>query len=309
VTVEDIATDADRIRRWRAPSAWATAIRPRSLLVAVSPVLVGASLGYRRTGSVDPETALLVLAAALLMQVATNLQNDVGYAVRNADRGETRVGLPRATTSGALSVFEVRVALAIVASVALAVGLALAAYRGWPVLAIGAASLAAALAYMGGPRPIAYTPFGELTVFVFFGLVGVTGTCWMLTGGFDVATLLCAAAIGALAAAALAINNHRDAAHDRLVGRRTFAVVFGPIASRRLFAALLLGAFALLPVIALQSDAPALLLPMLRLPAALTLRRGFVHAESAAALTDALLRTFRLAIEFALLLAVGAAVG
>jgi hypothetical protein len=101
------------------------------------------------------------------------------------------------------------------ALVATALGLALVAYRGWPVLAIGVASMVAALAYMGGPRPIAYTPFGELTVFVFFGLVAVMGTDWVLTGTVGTVSVLAAVAMGGLAAAALAVNNHRDLAHDR----------------------------------------------------------------------------------------------
>ena len=158
------------------------AARPRSLWVAVSPVGVGAALGYARTGHIDPVAALLALGAGLLMQLITNLQNDVGYTVRGGERSGTRTGLPRATAHGWLGVGRVRAGIAVAALVAVALGLALAAHRGWPVLAIGVASLLAALAYMGGPRPIAYSPFGELTVFIFFGLVAVTGTDWAASG-------------------------------------------------------------------------------------------------------------------------------
>ena len=220
--------------------AWMVALRPQSLPVAVSPVLVGATLGYARDGAIDALAAVLVLAAALLMQLITNLQNDVGFTVRNGAGAVVHSGLPRATTRGWLGVREVRAAIVGLSLVAVAVGLALVAYRGWPVLAIGTASLVAALAYMGGPRPIAYTPFGELTVFVFFGLVAVLGTDWVLTGGIGAATALAAVAIGSLAAAALAVNNQRDIVHDRLVGRRTFAVALGERASQHLFGVLLL---------------------------------------------------------------------
>ena len=199
-------------------AAWAVAVRPRTLFVAISPVLVGATLGFDRTGAIDLLATLLVLAAALLMQVITNMQNDVGYTVRGGDSSGTRTGLPRATAKGWLSVRHVRAGIVLAALVAVGVGLALVAYRGWPVLAIGVASLLAALAYMGGPRPIAYTPFGELTVFVFFGLVAVNGTDWVLTGSVGTVSLMASVAIGSLAAAALAVNNHRDIAHDRLVG-------------------------------------------------------------------------------------------
>jgi 1,4-dihydroxy-2-naphthoate octaprenyltransferase len=186
-------------------------------------------------------------------------------------------------------------------------GLALAAYRGWPVLVIGAASLTAALAYMGGPKPIAYTPFGELTVFVFFGLVAVTGTQWVLTGSFGLVTFLASIAIGGLAAAALAVNNHRDMDHDRMVGRRTFAVVFGAAGSRRLYRALLLGPFLILPVMADGARmSPTLLLPLLLTPIAFRLLRDFARCSPGIAFNQILFRTFRLELWFAVLLSVGA---
>jgi 1,4-dihydroxy-2-naphthoate octaprenyltransferase len=291
------------------PAAWAVAARPRSLLVALSPVLVGAALGFARTGTIDAPAALLVLGAALLMQLITNLQNDVGYTVRGAERSGTRTGLPRATAQGWLGVGQVRAAIVVAAIVATALGVALVAVRGWPVLAIGAASLLAALAYMGGPKPIAYTPFGELTVFVFFGLVAVIGTDWVLTGRVGAVTAVASAAIGCLAAAALAVNNHRDRAHDRLVGRRTFAVTFGAAASRRLVAALLGLPFALLLPMAVLAGQPALLLPLARLPAAVRLWRDFARCPPGAAFNAVVFRTFQLEWQFAALLGAGALVG
>jgi 1,4-dihydroxy-2-naphthoate octaprenyltransferase len=290
-------------------AAWAVAVRPRSLFVAISPVLVGATLGFERTGAIDLLATLLVLGAALLMQVVTNMQNDVGYTVRGGESSGTRTGLPRATANGWLSVRHVRAGIVVAALVAAGFGLALVAYRGWPVLAIGMASLLAALAYMGGPRPIAYTPFGELTVFVFFGLVAVSGTDWVLTGSISTVSLLASVAIGSLAAAALAVNNHRDIAHDRLVGRRTFAVSFGAQASIGLFSLLLLAPFALLPWMALVADAPAMLLPLLLMPAALQLRRDFVDCPPGLAFNELLFRSFRLELWFAALLSAGAVLG
>jgi 1,4-dihydroxy-2-naphthoate octaprenyltransferase len=243
------------------------------------------------------------------MQVITNMQNDVGYTVRGGESSGTRTGLPRATANGWLSVRHVRAGIVVAAAVAVGLGLALVAYRGWPVLAIGTASLLAALAYMGGPRPIAYTPFGELTVFVFFGLVAVNGTDWVLTGSTGTVSVLASVAIGSLAAAALAVNNHRDIAHDRLVGRRTFAVSFGAPASIGLYGLLLFAPFALLPWMALVGDAPALLLPLMLMPAALQLRRDFVACPPGLAFNELLFRTFRLELWFAALLSAGAVLG
>ena len=290
-------------------AAWMVAIRPHSLLVAFSPVLVGATLGYAHAGAIDLLATALVLGSALLVQVITNMQNDVGYTVRGGDSSGTRTGLPRATSRGWLSVRHVRAAIVLAALLATALGLVLVAYRGWPVLAIGVASLAAALAYMGGPRPIAYTPLGELTVFVFFGLVAVMGTDWVLTSTVGPVSLLASVAIGALAAAALAVNNHRDLAHDRLVGRRTFAVTFGEQASRRLYTLLLLGPLLLVPAMALLGQAPALLLPLLLLPVALQLRRDFGRCPPGTAFNAILFRTFRLELWFAALLSAGALLG
>ena len=289
--------------------AWAIAIRPASLLVAISPVLVGATLGFERTGQVDLLAALLVFGAALLMQVITNMQNDVGYTVRGGEANGTRIGLPRATANGWLSVRRVRMGIVVASVVAVAFGLGLVAYRGWPVLLIGSLSLLAALAYMGGPLPIAYTPLGELTVFLFFGLVAVIGTDWVLTGSVGTVSLLAAMAIGGLAAAALAVNNHRDIAHDRSTGRNTFAVSYGELASQSLYTVLLLGPFVLVPVMALVADDAALLLPLLLLPAAWMLRRDFLVSGPGRAYNLILFRTFRLELWFAALLSAGALLG
>ena len=289
--------------------AWAVAVRPRSLLVAISPVLVGGTLGFARQGAVDLWSALIVLAAAVLMQVITNMQNDVGYTVRGGERSGTRTGLPRATANGWLSVRHVRAGIVLAALAATGLGLALVAHRGVPVLVIGVSSLLAALAYMGGPRPIAYTPFGEFTVFVFFGLVAVMGTDWVLTGQVGRVSMLASVAIGGLAAAALAVNNHRDIAHDRLVGRRTFAVTFGERGSRRLFTALLFLPFALVPAMALEARTPGLLLPLVLLPVAWRLQHDFSTCPRGIAFNQVLFSTFRLELWFAALLSAGALLG
>ncbi len=280
-------------------------MRPRTLLVAISPVLVGTALGYARADAIDLLAACLVLGAALLMQIATNMQNDVGYTVRRGEISGTRTGLPRATANGWLSVRQVRVGIVLIGVAALALGLVLSAYRGWPVLVIGAVSLTAALAYMGGPKPIAYTPFGELTVFVFFGLIAVTGTVWVLTGSVGPLALLASIAIGALAAAALAVNNHRDMEHDRLAGRRTFAVIVGEAGSRRLYGILLLGPFLIVPVMAVYGRAFSLLLPLCLVPIAFQLLRDFVRCPPGMAFNRILFQTFQLELSFAALLSLG----
>ncbi len=300
--IEAAATSSARFGSW---PAWRIATRPRTLLAALSPVIVGVALAFERADSLDPIAAGLVLGAAVLVQIATNLQNDVGYTLRGGDRAGTHQGQPRATARGWLTFTQVRLGLLLVSIAALSLGLLLAWYRGWPVLVIGAASLTAALAYMGGPKPIAYTPLGELTVFVFFGLVAVIGTEWVLAGSAGILGVLAGMAIGGLASAALAVNNHRDIEHDRSVGRHTFAVLAGAAASRRLYAALLLGPFLLVIVMAVYARAPSLLLPLAVAPLAGRLLRDFRRSQPAVDFNQILFRTFRLELRFALLLSAG----
>lgn len=309
MTTRRAALDSAPAIRNRSVQAWAVAVRPRTLPVAVSPVLVGGTFGWAREGTIDLVATLMVLAAALLMQVVTNMQNDVGYTVRGGEISGTRTGLPRATANGWLSVRDVRLGIVLVSLAAAVLGLALVAYRGWPVLAIGCASLVAALAYMGGPKPIAYTPYGELTVFVFFGLIAVLGTDWVLTGSVGVATVLASVAIGALASAALAVNNHRDLAHDRLVGRRTFAVAVGSRGSTALYSVLLWGPFVLTPAIAWAGHNVGLLLPLALAPTAQQLHRAFTSCPPGVAFNQVLFRTFKLELWYAALLSTGALLG
>ncbi|MBK9116790.1 MAG: 1,4-dihydroxy-2-naphthoate octaprenyltransferase [Betaproteobacteria bacterium] len=283
------------------------ALRLRSLLIAISPVLVAAALVWERTGALDVTAVVLILGASVMMQVITNLQNDIGYTVRGGERGRTRTGLPRATALGLLTARQVRTAIALAIVLAMLLGLPLVAARGWPVLAMGLASIAAALAYMGGPRPIAYTPFGEFVVFVFFGLTAVAGADYALTGGgVPATTWLAAIAMGALAVAALVVNNHRDREHDRGVGRRTFPVVFGADASRALYTLSLLAPFVLVAALAWGIGSPWLLLPLLWLPVALRLLRDFLACPPGLAFNLILFRTFKLELAFAGLLATGA---
>ena len=288
-------------------AAWLAAVRPRTLPVAISPVLVGAALGWQRTGALDLQVAAIALAASLLMQVVSNLQNDVGYTVRGAEQRGNRKGLPRATALGLLGVAQVRRAIGLLIGLALLLGLPLIAERGWPVLAMGLASIAAALAYMGGPRPIAYTALGETFVFLFFGIVAVVGTDYVLTGVLPPpSTWVAAIALGALSAAALNVNNVRDAAHDADVGRRTFAVVFGAALARRFYALGLALPFALLLALAWLEGAPLLLAPLVLAPAVATLWRDFCRCPGGLAFNDILVRTFAMELKFAALLALGA---
>ena len=279
--------------------AWAAAVRPPSLLIALAPVMVGSALGYHQTGHLNLQLATLALLAAVLMQIITNLQNDVGYTDRGGERVGGRIGLPRATALGWLSARQVKRVIVGLSVVSALLGLYMVALRGWPVLALGAASLVGALAYMGGPKPIAYTPFGELTVLVFFGPVAVLGTGWLLTDGIGVGGVLASVAVGSMAAAALAVNNHRDRVHDALAGRNTFAVVWGEAQSSRLLAALFVIPFMALAAMAYVESAVWPLVPAVLAPLAYRLYRDFARCPGGEAYNAILFRTFRIGLWFA----------
>jgi 1,4-dihydroxy-2-naphthoate octaprenyltransferase len=177
---------------------------------------------------------------------------------------------------------------------------------GWPIVATSVSSTIAAWAYMGGPRPIAYTPFGEATVFVFFGLVAVVGAYYVQAGGVDPAAWAAAAAIGAAAAAVLLVNNYRDRAHDAATGRRTLAAMVSQPTVLRLYAALLALPFVLCAVIAWQVDGAWFLLPLLAAPRAVGLARALPLASAGEAQNAMLFRTVMLEVAFGLALSLGA---
>jgi 1,4-dihydroxy-2-naphthoate octaprenyltransferase len=286
-------------------AAWCVALRPKTLWIATIPVIVGTSLAWSVEGTFAPGIALIALTASVLMQVVTNLQNDVGYTERRAETG-ARIGLPRATANGWLSIPTVK--LAIVATIALAVlvALPLVLRAGWPIVLIGVASTLAAYAYMGGPRPIAYTPCGELTVFVFFGLVAVCGAYYVQAGNLSIAVGVAATAIGSHAAAVLLVNNYRDRAHDATTGRRTLPVVIGGAAALRLYVALELVPFALAVLLAAATANRWLALPLLALPSALRLTRDVARTPDGPAQNALLFRAVMLEVAFGILLCAGA---
>ncbi|GAB4471644.1 MAG: 1,4-dihydroxy-2-naphthoate polyprenyltransferase [Burkholderiaceae bacterium] len=284
--------------------AWRIASRPRTWWIATVPVFVGTSFAFLASGAVDVPFATLALAGSVLLQIIANLQNDVGYSARGADSNR-RVGFPRATSNGWLTPREVRIAIALAVALVVLIGLPMVARWGPPALVMGAASVLAALGYMGGPRPIAYTPLGELTVFVFFGLVAVAGSGYVQIGTVTAPMWIAGAAIGSLAAAVLVVNNHRDIAHDAATGRRTFAVLAGTRASAALYAVLTLSPFATVPLLAWMTGSAWLWLPLLALPSALALARALPITPPGVAFNGLLLRTVMLEALFGALLTVG----
>ena len=284
--------------------AWWAAARPATLSIAVVPVVVGTALAWHDAGTIDWIVAAVALAAAMLIQIGTNLLNDVGDYERGADLPD-RLGPPRATAMGWLAPAEVRRAAATSFGLAMVLGAYLVSVGGWPILAIGLASVAAGIAYTGGPRPIAYTASGEFFVFVFFGIVATVGCHFLQTGRFSAAALVAGTILGALAAAVLVVNNYRDLDSDLRAGKITLAVRIGRAATRVEFAALVAAAFALLPLLGAVTRAGAwVALPLAAAPFAAALVVGFWRAPITAVLNHFLKRTAQLQLAFGVLLAV-----
>lgn len=224
---------------------WLTAIRPRTLLIAVAPVLAAVGLVLDQGHGLRPLPLLATLLGAVLIQAGTNLWNDVGDAARGGDQ-PMRQGPPRVTALGWATPARVRNAALVSYGAAALVGLYLAWVGGWPILALGSASLVAGWAYSGGPRPIAYTALGELFVLAFFGIGAVAGTVWLQTATLSPQALMLGVAIGLPACAVLMVNNYRDLEADRLVGRRTLAIRLGPDGAKAAYAGMMLAPFAVL---------------------------------------------------------------
>jgi len=293
-------------RAARAPlGVWLLAIRPRTLPAAASTVIIGTALAwYHGRASLGP--ALAALAIALLLQIASNLANDVYDDERGADTAD-RLGPTRVTSSGLLTPAQVKTGLVIVLALAFALGLYLAWVRGPLVLLIGIAAMIAAVAYTGGPYPLGYHGLGELFVFIFFGPTAVVGTYWVQTGTTNAAAWLMSVPIGLIITGVLVVNNLRDIEQDRAVGKRTIAVRIGARATRAEYVACIASAYMILiGAIVLGVVPVAAAVALLSAPLAYRTVRSVLALEGAP-LNQALAATGQTGLAFSLLFAIGLA--
>jgi 1,4-dihydroxy-2-naphthoate octaprenyltransferase len=280
------------------------AARPRTLPAAVAPVLVVTSLAIRY-GTFHPLAFVAALLGAMLIQVGTNLSNDYSDARRGADTDE-RIGPVRVTAGGLVPPRQVLIATYLTFAAAVLCGVYLIAVAGWALLAVGAASILAGVLYTGGPRPYGYEGLGEVFVFLFFGLVAVTGSYFVQRKGLPWEAFVLAVPVGLLLAAILVVNNVRDIDTDRRAGKRTLAVRLGRERTRTLLAAMVAIAFVTswVPWIA-GALSPWLFVTAAAAPLALgVVRTVRTHADGPS-LNMALARSAKLALVFCLLLSAG----
>jgi len=283
---------------------WFVAARPRTLPAAVAPVVVGSALAVSE-GVFRPLAFLAALVASVFIQVGTNLSNDYSDARRGAD-SDDRLGPVRVTAGGLLPPRRVLVGTYVAFAIAVAAGLYLIALVGLELLVVGVASILAGVLYTGGPRPYGYEGLGELFVFLFFGVVAVTGSYYVQTEGLRPEAFALSVPVGLLATAILVVNNLRDVDTDRRAGKRTLAVRIGRARTRRLFVAIVVIAL-VMPLAIWPALSPWVLLAALAAPLALPLLRTVSGAADGPALNAALAGTGRLLGVFSLLLAVGVA--
>ena len=294
------------------------AARPQTLPAAVSPVVVGTGLAVH-DGAFAPLAALAALVGAALIQVGTNFANDYYDAMQGADT-EEREGFTRVTQSGLISPAEVKRAMYLTFLASVLVGTYLVYVGGVPILVVGLLSVASGIAYTGGPYPLGYHGLGDAFVFVFFGVVAVTGTYYVqaasvlagpLPVGVPPGTVPPVAVVASLAVAALStdilvVNNVRDREEDAQTGKRTLAVRFGYGFSRAQFVTMLALAYAVPGWLYVTSRfGVAVLAPLLTLPYAGLLTRTMLTETSGAALNPALERMGKLLASFSVLFALG----
>lgn len=248
-------------------SRWIAAGRPRTLPLTVTPVLAGLALAVASLGEWHLATAIGTLLAAVAIQVGTNFYNDAKDFERGNDAAD-RLGPPRAAAQGWFTPTQVKRAAHLAFLLAFLIGALLCLRGGWPILLLGLASLAAGYAYTGGPKPIAYGPFGEIYVLLFFGVAAVAGTHYLQTLTFSPTAIALGAILGLPAAAVLLINNYRDLDTDRQGGRRTLCHYLGRERARALYALLMLAPPPLLILLPLPGSPWS---PLVALPLALWL--------------------------------------
>jgi 1,4-dihydroxy-2-naphthoate octaprenyltransferase len=283
------------------PAQWLSAARPRTLPAAVAPVVVGCGAG----AALAPFSwwkAVLALIVALALQVGVNYANDYSDGVRGTD-DHRRIGPFRLVGSGAATPAAVRAAAFGCFAVAAVAGLVLAIATVWWLVLVGAACILAAWFYTGGPRPYGYAGFGELFVFVFFGLVAVLGTTYVLAGRVSLTSIALAIGTGLLACALLVANNLRDIDSDAESGKRTLAVLLGGPLTRRVYALMVAAAF--LAVIVVGFRHPWCLIALAAGPLAVVPARQVLRGAKGRDLIAVLGATGLTEFCYAILLAVG----
>lgn len=246
-------------------NVWILAARPKTLLAAFVPVIVGTSLAVAEN-KFDLFAAIVALICSILIQIATNFTNDLYDHLKGADTKE-RVGPQRALNEGWVSVSQMKLAIYFTFGLAFLLGLYLVYIGGPLILAIGILSIVAGFMYTGGPYPFAYNGLGDLFVFLFYGFVGTVGTYFINTHTITSQALISSIPVGALVTNILVVNNYRDVDQDKKAGKKTLAVILGKNFALAEYFVLLISSFSVPLIMYLYYDLTYwVFLPYLTLP-------------------------------------------
>ncbi len=293
---------AEQTINWQ---AWGLAIRPRTLPAAAAGVVMGSALAWR-DGYFRIDAVLVCLLAALLLQIGSNLANDVFDFERGTDTPE-RLGPTRVTQAGLLTPVQVKFGMWVVFALAAVLGLYLVRLGGLPIVIIGVTAIVAAIAYTGGPFPLGYHGLGDIFVFIFFGLASVAGTYYVQAGFVSTAAWWMTIPPGLIITAILVVNNLRDIDNDRKGGKHTLAVRLGESVTKVQYIICMSIAYLILPFAAWMGIISWLsLLAWISLPIAFRAAR-VVLTQKGRPLNAALAATGQTALVFSILFWIGVA--
>lgn len=282
---------------------WILASRPKTLLAAVVPVIIGSSLSYD-VGKFHFFAALVALVCSILIQIATNFVNDLYDHLKGSDTKE-RVGPERALANGWISVNEMKLGIFITFALAFLLGLYLVYLGGWIILVIGILSIISGIAYTAGPYPLAYNGLGDIFVFIFFGVIGTVCTFYIQAHYVDTLIFWASVPVGALITNILVVNNFRDIDQDRAASKITLAVKFGKNFAVGQYIFLVLISY-VVPLIAffIYDKEWFILLPLISLPLAVRLVK-MLFTLKGTQLNKTLELTAKFSAIFGLLFAIG----
>lgn len=283
---------------------WLYAARPKTLIAAIVPVTIGASLAFAHESLLWIPT-LVALFCALLIQIGTNFANDYFDFIKGSDR-EDRIGFERMTSKGLISAQSMKNATIITMALAFLAGMYLVWHGGWIILLIGVLSILFGVAYTGGPFPLGYNGLGDIFVFIFFGFIAVMGTYYVNTFEWGMESFWASLAVGALCVNILVVNNLRDSEADRLSGKKTLGVLFGDNALKFEYLVMIMLAYAIPPHFLVQEGYNAIiLLPFLILPLAIKLVITIFRTDEKIKLNRTLEQTAQFMFLFGILFAIG----
>ncbi|MDO9084568.1 MAG: 1,4-dihydroxy-2-naphthoate polyprenyltransferase [Anaerolineaceae bacterium] len=293
-------TDNKKITKFQ---AWLLASRPKTLPAAAAPVIVGCAVAFAEHGF-RFWPALAALFGALLLQIGANLANDVFDFEKGADQ-HGRLGPLRVTQAGLLSPKEVKFGMWVIFSLAALCGIYMTLVSSWIILLIGLLAIIAAIAYTGGPFPYGYKGFGEIFVFLFFGVAAVGGTYYAQTVSFSQLALLSSAPVGLLIVGILVVNNVRDYESDKAANKKTLAVRFGLHWAQQELVSVIILAYLIVFLLSISDLAsPWLLLTWLSFPMVFSITSSVLN-QRGKILNKTLAKTGLLTLVFSLLYAGG----